>query len=120
MYYYNGYQCNIINEFARNNKRYAVIEYTSGDYEEHAVVLVSSLQVYEQTWEYKQREKRKAETKELEDKHAEVVHNIKNEAVQSLITRMKLNTVFGKDEKMNEIALALVAELRKLIEDKKL
>lgn len=120
MYYYNGYQCNIVSEFARNGKRFAVIEYESGDYTEHGVCELDKLQVWEKTWEYQQREKRNAADKELQDNHDAIVAKIKNEAMESLIFRLKLNTVFAKDEKMSEIGSAIVTELKKIIDDKKL
>lgn len=120
MLYYDGYIIQVLCEFEYKGEIFVSYAYEDGDYTSYGTCKKKDVQKWEDTWEYKQREKKRLENKEIEDKHDELVKKIKDEAMEQLMQRMKINIVFGKDGQLNEIALAIVGELRKIIDDKKI
>lgn len=120
MYTSKGREVNVLHSFKLHKSDFVVID----DYDGLTVWRLENLHSKkEDTQAYKSKEKSLKEIEEkinkLKGEEDELSAKLQNQAIESLIIRMKINTLFGKDDELTQIAMGLAKELRKLIvEDK--
>lgn len=117
-YYLNGNFVTFWSEL-KDNKDFVVVEDSDGVLK---VARLSSLKDKEDTYEWQRKERYKKEleaiTAEAEKNFDEVAEKIVDKALSSLATRIRLNAMFGEPANAS-FALTVVAELEKMIKDKK-
>lgn len=96
-----------------------VIVSNGSDYGELTVVARSQLEKKEDSWTYKEAERRADElrtiTAKAEENFEKVVEKVIKTACSTLSTRMKMNVVFGKDISDGGWAIVIADELNKLV-----
>lgn len=99
-----------------------VIVSENSDYGTLTVVKRSELQKREDTWEFKQAEKRKAEldkiTADAQKNLDKIVDKVIDKALKSLASRIKMNVAFGDGGSSSYAALMISTELEKMIKEK--
>lgn len=99
---------------------FVVVE-ENGGYGELSVIRKKDLVKKEDSYEYKERERRKKELEaiasEAEKRLDEIAEQLVDKSLKSLSTRIRLNAMFGKAENAS-FALTIVAELEKMIKEK--
>lgn len=120
-YYHNGEYVTIFAEVAGHPDM--VVVSNSDGYGDFSVVRKESLVTKEESYEYKQALKRKAELEALTAKAKvdldAVADKVVDKALIALSSRMKFNTLFGKDiGNSGSWAFMVMQELEKLVKDK--
>ena len=113
--YYENEEATIVHIFKMNGVVWCVVD-TEDCYK---VCKKADLITYKQTKHYKRKQELKKEIEELEKEKDKKVKEIQDEAIKSLVTRVKLNVAFGNfsDDTSTLITLKIIEELKKLIKE---
>lgn len=106
----------VIHEFKDMGDDFVVVATGDG----RKVYRKGDLKRWEDTRWFRRKEQFNKEIARLEENKKKIIEKLKKEAVDGLVARMKINSVFatGKDIKMTQIGLVIAAELEKIIETK--
>lgn len=118
--YWSYGDCYFYIEDVPHNTDFAIVR-EGGDEGYITVVRKSDLKPIEETWQYQQKAKYKAElervTETAQANLDELAEKVVDKALKSLASRMKMNIVFGKGGAGNAWALTITEELEKLVRE---
>lgn len=118
-YYYNGSYVTIWGE-VKDKPEFVIVD-DDDDYGTMHVVRKDSLVPKEESYTYKQAQKRADElrliTQKAEENFEKITEKVIKTACSALSTRMKMNVLFGEGMKNNGWAVVVADELNKLVRE---
>lgn len=122
-YYHLGRRCKVVGKAETGEKTtWVVVRFGDDSYDyDYEVVRALDLHLWEDTWEYKEQQKRKEEIALLNKNKETIIEELQNAAIKSLTNRIRLNAFFSEktNGKDSAIVMVLVDELNKLIKEQK-
>lgn len=107
----------IIHEFTHRNTPFVVIEASYDDYSNYWVGHKRDIQKEEDSYWYKMRQEHEDKLNKIKENIEKEKEKLADKAINSIVARMKLNSIFSDDDKMTQVGLAVAKELKKLVKE---
>ena len=112
-YYCYGEKLKLIKEVDIEGELFGICDNGDGYFTVHRK---SDLKKWEETYQFQEQQKIKDQTEKLKAQQAEIAKKIREKALEGIVFRLKLNSAFSKDNKMNAVGIALANEIEKILE----